>query len=268
MTTPFPLLRLPRLALIPIFKEMELIDVASQRNNEPVELRFNTATVSSDETLKWLERVLDVIDFDSIKEVNLHGSPRRDDVCEALTALKAVRGLCIRSNCRSRFAKKALKILTPVTSETVMLKIPFKNRKELEIYMKSSTKSLTIFADRCSKFKYSIHAFLVSNSLRLKLEEWSLSARSINQFLTKWLQNEHNSPLEHLSINNDKSVNILHILEGLDAVPFLEERTFHYSAQLDTPPETIYGGYDIRRMDGKKATITYDFYRLDFYVWP
>ncbi|KAF1754715.1 hypothetical protein GCK72_021279 [Caenorhabditis remanei] len=241
---------------------------ASQRNDEPVELRFNTSTVSSDGTLKWLERVLDVIDADSIEQVNLYESQRLDDVCEALTRLKEVRTLCIRSNCPNRFAKKALKILTPVTSETVMFKIPFKNRKELEIYMMSSTKSLTIFADRFSKFKYSIQAFFVSNSLRLKLKQWSLMEHSINQFLTKWLQNEHNSPLEHLSIDNDENFYIPHVLEGLDAVPFLEERLFHYSAQLDIPPKTIYGGYDIRGMNGKKVTIRSGFYRIDFYVWP
>ncbi|EFP13478.1 hypothetical protein CRE_10433 [Caenorhabditis remanei] len=149
-----------------------------------------------------------------------------------------------------------------------MFKIPFKDQKEMEMFMKSSTKSLYILADRFSKFKYSIHPFLVSNSLRLKLKQWSLSARSVNQFLTKWLQNEHNSPLEHLSIDIDQSVYIPHVLEGLGAVPFLEEREFHYSKQLDIPPKTIHGGYDIREMNGKEVTIRYGFYRIDFYVWP
>ncbi|EFP13482.1 hypothetical protein CRE_10478 [Caenorhabditis remanei] len=206
MTTPFPLLRLPRLALIPVFQQMK----TGELNDEPLELSFNTVAVSSDVTLKWLERVLEVIDADSNEEVNLHGSPRLD-VC---------------------------------------------------------TKSLTIFADRFSKFKYSIQAFFVSNSLRLKLKQWSLMEHSINQFLTKWLQSEHNSPLEHLSIDNDENFYIPHVLEGLDAVPFLEERLFHYSAQLDIPPKTIYGGYDIRGMNGKKVTIRSGFYRIDFYVWP
>ncbi|EFP09083.1 hypothetical protein CRE_09962 [Caenorhabditis remanei] len=115
-------------------------------------------------------------------------------------------------------------------------------------------------------------AFLVSNSLRLSLREKSLSGRSIKEFLSNWLQNEHNSPLEHLTMIIEESVDRLELLNGLDAVPFSEERTFHYSKELEIPPETFSGGYDIRGINGNKASITFeDGYqgaRFDFYVWP
>ncbi|KAF1754710.1 hypothetical protein GCK72_021274 [Caenorhabditis remanei] len=168
MTTPFPLLRLPRLALIRVLQQMktgELIAIsllsnrarnlikmlcikkyvssvnlhadylsieASQRYDEPLELSFNTVSVSSDVTLKWLERVFEVMDC-SIEEVDLHGSPQRDDVCEVLTILKEVRGLYIWDNCPNSFAKKALKILTPVTAETVMFKFHLRTKKNWKL---------------------------------------------------------------------------------------------------------------------------------------
>ncbi|EFP13477.1 hypothetical protein CRE_10490 [Caenorhabditis remanei] len=175
------------------------------------------------------------------------------------------------ANCPNSFAKKALEILTPVTTETVMFKIPFESQEELEIFMKSNKKYLSIFIEGFSELKFKMDAFLVSNSLRLLLREKSLSARSIKEFLSNWLQNEHHSPLEHLTMIIDESVDRLELLEGLGAAPFSEERTFHYSKELEILPNTFSGGYDIRRINGKKATITFeDGYqgtRFDFYVW-
>ncbi|KAF1754691.1 hypothetical protein GCK72_021255 [Caenorhabditis remanei] len=240
--------------------------------DKPLRLHIKTKTVNGTIPLsKWLERVLDVLDFYSIFQINLHGSSQLD-VCDALAILKEVRHLYIMANCSSSFAKKALEILTPVTTETIMFKIPFENQEELEFFLKSNRKYLSIFIEGFSELKFNMDAFLVSNSLRLSLREKSLSARSIKEFLSNWLQNEHNSPLEHLSMIINESVDILELLEGLGAAPFSEERTFHYSKELEIPPKTFSGGYDIRGMNGKKATITFeDGYqgtRFDFYVWP
>ena len=175
------------------------------------------------------------------------------------------------ANCFKSFAKKALEILTPVTTETVMFKIPFESQEELEKFMKSNKKYLSIFIEGFSELKFNMDAFLVSNSLRLSLKQKSLSARSIKEFLSNWLQNEHHSPLEHLTMIINESVDRLELLEELDAVPFSEKRTFHYSKELDIPPKTFSGGYDVRGMNGKKATITFeDGYqrtRFGFYVW-
>ncbi|KAF1754554.1 hypothetical protein GCK72_021117 [Caenorhabditis remanei] len=307
--TPFPLLRLPRLALIPVFQHMEPSEIIAfsllsnraknlvkmlwkpsvktisflvvsndlsilaylSNYDKPLRLHIKTKTVNGMIPLsKWLERVLDVLNSYSIFQINLHGSPQLE-VCDALAILKEVRHLYIMANCPNSFAKKALEILTPVTTETVMFKIPFESQEELEIFMKSNRKYLSIFIEGFSELKFNMDAFLVSNSLRLSLREKSLSARRIKQFLSNWLQNEHNSPLEHLTMIIDESVDRLELLEGLDAVPFSEKRTFHYSKDLEIPPNTFSGGYDVRGMNGKDATITfeggYQRTRFDFYVW-
>ncbi|EFP13518.1 CRE-FBXB-17 protein [Caenorhabditis remanei] len=117
--TPFPLLRLPRLALIPVFQHMEPSEIIAfsllsnraknlvkmlwkpsvktisflvvsndlsilaylSNYDKPLRLRIKTKTVNGMIPLsKWLERVLDVLNSYSIFQINLHGSPQLE-VC-------------------------------------------------------------------------------------------------------------------------------------------------------------------------------------------
>ncbi|EFO87134.1 hypothetical protein CRE_28975 [Caenorhabditis remanei] len=88
------------------------------------------------------------------------------------------------------------------------------------------------------------------------------------------MENKCDPRLEHLIVSTSEKVNVGNLLEGLKWDPFPRDRRrwFTYSKQLDTLSESFSGGYDIKRADGKKATIrvvdgqTQTF--INFHVWP
>ncbi|EFP13542.1 hypothetical protein CRE_10532 [Caenorhabditis remanei] len=328
MTTPFPLLRLPRLALIPVFEQMEereiikfsllskrasnlskslrklsasFIHLLVERDHLDIGVRFEmyrevglsyyfcpeNAPNSVNAVLQkmtfthgnigltatqLLERVQDVTNCESLKRVDMNRVPRFD-VCVALFSLKNIRELHIGYGVPNSFAKKALGILSPVTTEITLYKIPFESREEFQTFLKSNLNFLAIHSYRAEiSFKFSMDDVLVANALKLKLREVPSSVKGINQFFLNWLQNKWDSRMEHFSVNVYEHVNENNLLKGLNAVPCLEQRTFHYSTQQDTPPKTINGGFDVRRDDGKLATIKFEAgvedEIIDFYVWP
>ncbi|EFP13461.1 hypothetical protein CRE_10539 [Caenorhabditis remanei] len=324
MTTPFPLLRLPRLALIPIFQQMEPIDViafsllskkancvskihcklsagsinitvcsnyprikVALRNdtsaglylytqkvpdvanmmiqNETVSCEIESVTVA-----KLVERIVDVTSCKSLELVVLRG-PLQLKVCDTLALLTKLWRLAILPGCSDSFAKKALEIVSTVTTEISLFRIPFKTREEFQTFLKSNLNYLNINSDFS---KFTLDDLLVTNALKVELRQVSFWVTDITQFLTNWFQNKHNSRLEHLHLYVKTVVHATFLPGVLKAVSFSRdrERTFFYSKPLDTPSKTFRGGYDIRRSDGKKATITFTYISgwtdIDLYFWP
>ncbi|EFP13483.1 hypothetical protein CRE_10518 [Caenorhabditis remanei] len=196
-------------------------------------------------------------------------------MCDALSSLKNISELYIHPGCcPESFAEKALKILSPVTNEITMWSIPFENREEFRTFLKFNLDYLSIYncASEIPKFEFSMDDVLIANPLKLDLIEGPSIVEDINQFFLNWLQNTIDSRMEHFSMYVRENVDEDNLLNELDVVPFLEERTFHYSKEIDFPFEAFSSGYDIERVDGKKATITfgnsYPIRRIDFYIWP
>ncbi|EFO87113.1 hypothetical protein CRE_28977 [Caenorhabditis remanei] len=324
MTTPFPLLRLPRLALIPVLQQMESIDLIafSLLSNKAKNLvkmlckitagsismvvrsRYPRITINSiDDTpvglslytergpdvgnkmiqnktiscekgsitvAKLVEQIASVTSCESLEFVVLRG-PLQLEVCDTLAQLTKLWRLYISEDCSDSFAKKALEIVSKVTTEILLGRIPFENKEEFQTFLKSNLNFLCIYS--CFS-RFTLDDLLVTNAFKVTLREVKLSATDISQFLTNWFHSKCNSRLEHLSLLVDEVVNEMCLPRVLKAVPFPRnrKRTFFYSKQLDTSSESFRGGYDIKRSDGKKATIVFvpchGLTFIDFYVWP
>ncbi|KAF1754688.1 hypothetical protein GCK72_021252 [Caenorhabditis remanei] len=329
MTTPFPLLRLPRLALLPVFQQMASIDVIAfsliskkARNLSKIFRKLSASsvnvTVESDHLYicvefemwrqmglkyyfytesapqlvnamfqkitftqensglsasKWLERILDVTNCESIKHLDLKESPLVD-VCDTFGKLKNIRKLYIFKNCPNSFAKKALEIVSPVTREIILFKIPFETREEFQTFLKSNLNYLNIHTSTFPTFKFTLEDLMVTNALKLNLNDGKLNVKEINQFFKNWMENKCDPRLEHLELSTSEDVDENNLLGGLKTVSFSRDRekTFRYSKPLDSPSHSFSGGYDIWRADRKKATITFgDVWGMtfiSFYAWP
>ncbi|EFO91977.1 hypothetical protein CRE_11471 [Caenorhabditis remanei] len=322
MTTPLPLLRLPRLALIPVFNYMDPLDIISfsllsERANklskslrkisinsisafvksdypritvalkndmsvglhlyteilpDEVNVMFRNGMISWEKgsitVAKLVERILEVTSCESLEYVILRG-PLQLEVCDTLAQLSKLQKLVIVDTCSDSFAKKALEIILPVTTEISLYRIPFESREEFQTFPKSNLSELYIQSQFST---FTLDDFLVTNALKVELRQVLFSATDICQFLTNWFHSKHNSRLEHLSLLVNEDVNETRLLEVLNDVPFLgdRERTFSHSKQLGVLSISYCGGYDIKRTDGKKATIQFGtFYgakSFDFYV--
>ncbi|EFO87129.1 hypothetical protein CRE_28935 [Caenorhabditis remanei] len=328
MTTPFPLFHLPRLALIPVFQQMESVDVyvflflfflflilnyyriavsllSKKANNvskifrklsscsvhltvesdhvyicvefgiwrkKVLKYYFNTESApqsvnsmtrkrrfthknSGLSAFKWVERVLDVTNCKSIGQLDLKGSPQVDVCDTTFDKLQNIRKLYIFKECSDSFAKKALEIVSPVTREIILFKIPFETRDEFQTFLKNNLNYLNVHTNTFPNFKFTLEDLMVSNALKLKLNNGKLNVKEINQYFKNWMENKCDPRLEHLELST-----------------YDRKRAFHYSKQLDTSLQSFSGGYDIRRADRKKATITFgDVWGetfIDFYAWP
>ncbi|EFP13484.1 hypothetical protein CRE_10538 [Caenorhabditis remanei] len=313
MTTPFPLLRLPRLALIPVFQYMELIDViavsllSKKANNvskifhklpfcsvnlivetDHLDVRvefemwrqmglkyyFNTENIpnlvnvmfqqraftrenSGLTASQWLERVLDVTNCELISQLDLKGS-QQVDVLDTFATIQNIRKLYVCKECSDSLAKKALEILSPVTTQIILFKIPFETREEFQTFLKSNLNYLDIHTSTFPTFKFALEDLMVTNALKLNLNDGKLNLKEINQFFKNWMENKCDPRLEHLIVCTSEDVDEKNLLEGLKTVslPRDRKRAFHYSKQVDKSSESFSGGYDIRSTDRKKATIT------------
>ena len=219
---------------------------------------------------KLVERIASVTSCESLEYVVLRG-PLQIEVCDTLAQLTDLGRLAVMDDCSDIFAKKALEIVSTVATEITLYRIPFETRHEFQNFLKSNLNCLYIY---CRFSRFTLDDLLVTNALKLKLRQVKLSARAVSQFLTNWFHSKCDSRLEHLKLRIFDVFNETRIPEVLNAVPFPRnrERTFFYSKNLDCLAESFRGGYDIKRTDGKKATIVFGaFYGgtfFDFYVWP
>ncbi|KAF1754721.1 hypothetical protein GCK72_021285 [Caenorhabditis remanei] len=329
MTTLFPLLRLPRLALIPVFQQMESIDVIAfsllskkaknlskifrklstrsvhlivESNHldvsvhfewwkeEGLKFYFNTENVpqlvnamfqkrtfthenSGLSPSQWLERVLDVTNCESIGHLDLKGSPHLD-VYNLFASIQNIRKLYIFQDCDNIFAKKALEIVSPVTREIILFKIPFETREEFQTFLKSNLNYLNIHTSTFPTFKFFLEDLMITNALKLNLNDGKLNLKEINQFFKNWMEKKCDSRLEHLLVCTFEEVDEKNLLEGLKTLYFPRDRkrAFHYSKPMDSSSASFSGGYDIRRTDRKNATITFGEVWgetfINFYAWP
>ncbi|KAF1754694.1 hypothetical protein GCK72_021258 [Caenorhabditis remanei] len=329
MTTPFPFFRLPRLALIPVFQQMESIDVIAfsllskkARNVSKIFCKFSSRnvqlTVKSDHLYicvafemwrqmglkyyfntenipnlvnamsqkrtftrensgltasQWVELVLDVTNCESIGQMDLKGC-QQFDVCDTFATLQNIGKLYIFNECINVFAKKTLEILSPVTTQIILFKIPFETREEFQTFLKSNLNYLDIHTSTFPTFKFALEDLMVTNALKLNLNDGKLNLKEINQFFKNWMENKCDPRLEHLELSTSEDVDEKNLLEGLKTVPFSRDRkrAFHYSKPLDSSSQSFSGGYDIRRTDRKKATITsgdvWGETFISFYAWP
>ncbi|EFP13523.1 hypothetical protein CRE_10516 [Caenorhabditis remanei] len=326
MTTPFPLLCLPRLALIPIFQQMKLIDViafsflSKRTHNLSKFLRKKTSFRYIDLAIKhnclrmrivftnvshlslyfyknvsttvevifsykkiqwnniglsteqWVERVLDVTKCPSLRKLKLDAVPKFN-VFSVFDVIPKVTVLEIWSNCCSALAKRAVEVLSPVTSSINMLTVPFSNQEEFQTFWMSNVDCLSIYNDHLSRFQFNLSYLLISNAVKLELREVKLSLRDLNRFFSYWLDKTSNHRLEHLSVQSlgrfDEDV----LLRGLNATRFSENRTKEFfSTKTFYQLRYFTGGSDVRRKDGKLAAITFGdtFWRtnINFDVWP
>ncbi|EFP13509.1 hypothetical protein CRE_10529 [Caenorhabditis remanei] len=323
MTTPFPLLRLPRLALIPVFTQMESIDVIAfsllskktynlskslcktisshfinlEMDNYCVcisilmtdgshlalffypEISNTVQVIHRDNNVQWknvglstgqwIQRVFDVTKCRSLGSVTLDGTPN----CDVFSFLNAVSYLQITKNCTNTSAIKALQVLSPVTSWISLFKLPFSNREEFQRFWLGDVKCLRIHEDDLSSFQFKIDDILASNAVKLQLLGIKMSLRDLNRFFSCWLDNTSNHRLEHLSVKSLEDINEDVLLEGLDAIRFTEERTREFQSTNMFPKfREFTRGFDVRRIDGKLAAITFgntcDEIFINFDVWP
>ncbi|EFO87123.1 hypothetical protein CRE_28940 [Caenorhabditis remanei] len=310
MTTPFPLLRLPRLALIPVFQCMELIEVilfsflSKRTHNLSKYLRKNTSfrcileietdcvcmrIALTDESIlllyfytddstmievmfpykniqwkniglsteQWVERVLDVTKCQSLSKLKLEAVPKFD-VFSVFDVIPKVTVLEIWSNCCNALAKRALQVLSPVTSSINMHKVPFSNREEFQTFWMGNVECLSIDNDNLSRFQFNLSYLLISNAVKLELREVVLSLRDLNRFFSYWLDKTSNHRLEHLSVKSLGHFDENILLSGLNATRFSENRTRELiSANTFNQLRYFTGGFDVRRKDGKLAAITF-----------
>ncbi|EFO87143.1 hypothetical protein CRE_28939 [Caenorhabditis remanei] len=315
MTTPFPLLCLPRLALIPVFQCMELIEVIafsllSQRSynfskylrkktsfryidlgieNNCVCMRIALTNVShlalyfytdvsttvevifSLSTEQWVERVLDVTKCPSLRNLKLDAVPKFN-VFSVFDVIPKVTELEICPNFCNALAKRALQVLSPVTSSINMLKAPFSNQEEFQTFWMSNVDCLSIYNDHLSRFQFNLSYLLISNAVKLELREVSLKLKDLNRFFSCWLNKTSNHRLEHLSVKSFTRFNEDILLKGLNATRFSENRTREFlSTKTFYQLRYFTGGSDVRRKDGKLAAITFGdtFWRtnINFDVW-
>ncbi|KAF1754682.1 hypothetical protein GCK72_021246 [Caenorhabditis remanei] len=325
MTTPFPLLCLPRLALIPVFQHMELMEVIafsflSKRThylskylrkktsfryidlgieNNGVCMWIALTNVShlalyfytDDSTMikvmfpykkiqwnniglsteQWVERVLDVTKCPSLRKLKLDAVPKFD-VFSVFDVIPEVTELEICPNFCNALAKRALQVLSPVTSSINMHKAPFSNQEEFQSFWMSNVDCLSIYNDNLSRFQFNISYLLISNAVKLELREVSLKLKDLNRFFSYWLNKTSNHRLEHLSVKSLTRFNEDILLKGLNATRFTENRTREFfSTKTFNQLRHFTGGSDVRRKDGKLAAITFGdtFWRtnINFDVW-
>ncbi|EFP13480.1 hypothetical protein CRE_10528 [Caenorhabditis remanei] len=311
MRTPFPLLCLPRLALIPVFQQMEFIDAIAfsfiskktcnlskilckkisscyidmliendclrmtiaPTNGSPLSLYFYTDVSKTVEGIyrykiiqwknaglsirQWMERLLDVTKFPSLRKVKLNGTPDYD-VFSILDIVPKVSDLHISRNCTNTLAKRALQILSPVTSSITLFKLPFSNREEFQRFWLRDVECLSVSNDNLSRFQFDIDHLLASNAIKLELLEVSMSLRDLNRFFSCWLNKTSNQRLEHLSVQSLGDFDEDILLNGLNATRFTENRTREFlSTNTFSQFRLFTGGFDVRRKDGKLAAITF-----------
>ncbi|EFO85415.1 hypothetical protein CRE_23671 [Caenorhabditis remanei] len=221
---------------------------------------------------KWLERILDVTNCETLNQVDLRGSPQLD-VRDTFATIQNIEKLYIHGECPNSFAKKFLEIISPVATGITLFKIPFETREEFQTFLKSNLNYLTIFTNKFPTFKFTVGDLMVTNALKLNIGELKLTVKEINEFFKNWVEKKCGTRLEHLSLSTDEDADERNLLKGLKTVRFPEsrKRTFHYSKELDSSSDSFSGGYDIRRADRNKATITFgDVYGetyIDFYAW-
>ncbi|EFP13505.1 hypothetical protein CRE_10527 [Caenorhabditis remanei] len=286
MTTPFPFLRLPRLALIPVLQHMEIIEVIafsliSKRThklskylrkticsryidlrienyylcmripltNRPLLLLyFNACTSKTVEvfypyqttqwknvelsTGQWIERLLDVTKCPSLRKVILNGTPG----CDVFSVFNVV----------------------PIVSNLTLSQLPFSNREEFQRFWMGNVRRLSIHNDDLSRFQFSLNDLLASNAIKLELCEVSMSLRDLNRFFSCWLNKTSNRRLKHLSVQSHGHFDEDVLLKGLGGTRFDERRASEFPTS-DTFPHftTFTGGFDVRRIDGKLAAITF-----------
>ncbi|KAF1754706.1 hypothetical protein GCK72_021270 [Caenorhabditis remanei] len=302
MTTPFPLLRLPRLALIPILQHMEIIEIIafsliSKRafnlskcfckvslgsidlllGSYDIEMRIDDLTLfffgnipetvrllhhdklvqwkkTGLSTKQWIQRILAVTKCSTLSRLILHGTPDYD-VFSITDVVPKVSNLHIMFNCTNTFSVKALQILSPVTSWISLFKLPFSNQEEFQRFWMGNVERLTILNDDLSRFQFSIDDVLASNAVKLELSEVPLSLRELNRFFSSWLNKTSNHRLKHLSVKSPGHINEAILLDGLNATRFTEQQARHFQSISSLPVFT--GGFEVRRIDGQLATITF-----------
>ncbi|KAF1754712.1 hypothetical protein GCK72_021276 [Caenorhabditis remanei] len=307
MTTPFPLLRLPRLALIPVFQQMELIEVIafsliSQKSynlskylrkktsfryigleieNNCVRMRialtdgssltlyFYTDVLTTVEVFcpykkiqwkniglsaeQWIQRVFNITKCSFLSKLWLNGTPD-NNVLSFFNVVSKVSDLQISLDCTNAFATQALQILLPVTSSITLFKVPFSTREEFQRFWLRDVKCLTIYNKNLSRFQFNLNYLLVSNAVKLDLREISLRLSDLNRFFSRWLNKKSNHRLEHLSVKSVGHFDEDVLLKGLNATRFTENRTREFSF---FEFKEVAGGFDVRRIDGKLAAITF-----------
>ncbi|KAF1754707.1 hypothetical protein GCK72_021271 [Caenorhabditis remanei] len=315
MTTPFPLLRLPRLALIPVFQRMEIIEVIAfslisrkthnlskslrktisshyidlemeingfrmriaVTNGSPLALYFypdDPKTVGvfyRKRKLQWknvglspkqsIERVFDITKCPSLNKLVVNGKTDYD-VFSVLDVVPKVSELKIYPNCRNAFS-----------SSITSFEPSFLNRKEFQRVWMRNVDCLCIYDDDLSNVQFNLNDLLASNAVSLELSEVPMSLRDLNRFFSSWLDKTSNHRLEHLSVNTFKDINEDVLMDGLGATRFTENRTRKFRSTNMFPKFTEFtGGFDVRRIDGQLAAITFGhtFWTtyINFDVWP
>ncbi|KAF1754666.1 hypothetical protein GCK72_021229 [Caenorhabditis remanei] len=185
-------------------------------------------------TKQLIQRVLAVTKCTSLRKLILRGEPDYD-VFSILDVVTKVSCLPIPSNCSNTFATQALQVLSPVTSEITLFKLPFSSREEFQRLWMGIVECLSVYNDDLSRFQFNINDLLASNAIKLELCEVKMSLRDLNRFFSSWLNNTSNHRLNHLSVKLLGHFNEDVLLDELDAIRFTEERTREFRSTSTFP---------------------------------
>ncbi|KAF1754684.1 hypothetical protein GCK72_021248 [Caenorhabditis remanei] len=206
---------------------------------------------------QWVERVIDVTKCPSLSKLKLTAVPKFD-VFSVFDVIPKVAELEICLNFCNALAKRAVEVLSPVTSSINMHKVPFLNREEFQTFWMGNVECLTVHSNHLSRFQFNISYLLISNAVKLELREVVLSLRDLNRFFSYWLDKTSNHRLEHLSVKSLGHFDENILLRGLNATRFTENRTRELlSTNTFYQFRNFTGGFDVRRKDGKLAAITF-----------
>ncbi|EFP13502.1 hypothetical protein CRE_10515 [Caenorhabditis remanei] len=222
-------------------------------------------------TKQWIERLFDVNNCSSLREVILDGTPDYD-LFSFLNVVPQISNLHVSHNCTNTFVTEALQILLPVTSSITFSKLPFSNREEFQRVWMGNIDCLCIQYDNLSSVKFNIDDLLASNAVKLELSDVPMSLRDLNIFFSCWLNKTSNHRLKHLSVKSLEDINEDVLLDGLDATRSTEKRTRKFrSTNMFTQLTTFTGVFKVRRIDGKLAAITFGNHfsetLINFDVW-
>ncbi|KAF1754669.1 hypothetical protein GCK72_021232 [Caenorhabditis remanei] len=173
---------------------------------------------------------------------------------------------------KERILLKILKSVLPVSS-AVTVSYRFQNRNHLLEILKGNFDAVIL--KHFDKL-ITLNDLCITNTKVLELHKVTLEIRDLNRYFKLWTKKICNDRLEYLEVRTYSNTSMDLLLDGLNAVPVPIEtkREFRVLGNVKEMrwDEEITAEFDIKRADGRTATIRFGKSDVDnyihFYVWP